>query len=131
MSNISLQEEHSTVADHIHVLSCCREELTKVVYFVKAGGVLIAPSVYALQAPSLAALKIDFDAADGSTYSLATDVMNATFTTDITSTSTSTVMREAEAFQVTIKQRISKSSFSEFQSKLQVEIRKGEESHSI
>ena len=96
-------------------------------YFVKAGGVLIEPSVYALQAPSLAELKIDFEAADGSTYSLATDVMNATFTTDITSSSTSTVLREAEAFEVTIKQRISKSSFSEFQSKLQVEIRKGEQ----
>ena len=93
---------------------------------MKEDGKLILPSDFTLgrQMPSQHHLDIDFKAADGSTYVLA---RNTTFiTTDITSASTVDTLREAEAFEVTIKQRISRSSFSEFQSKLEMGHRKGE-----
>lgn len=92
---------------------------------MKQYGKLIAPSYFTLGhvMPSQQHLEIDFKAADGSTYVLA---RNTTFIpTDITSASTVDTLREAEAFEVTIKQRISRNSFSVFQSKLEVEYRKG------
>lgn len=94
---------------------------------------MVVPSDFSLgkTQPSLEMLNIDITAADGSTYSLATGVLNTTSATDVTTSSTENTLREAEAFEVVMKQRISKSSFSVFQTKLQVEIRKGEHGDQI
>lgn len=96
---------------------------------MKAGGILVVPSEFTLGKvpPSLDVLSIDFKAADGSMYSLAASDGNTTLTTDLKSLSTENRLREAEAFEVMMVQRISKESFSDFQLKLQGEIRKGEQ----
>ena len=106
-------------------LSCFRNELTKVVYFVEADGVLIVSTDFILgkKPPSLKMLSIDFKAADGSSYSLA-DSDEFQLVTELGSLSSEHQLREAEAFEVTMKQRISKESFSAFESKLQIEVRK-------
>jgi len=106
-------------------LSCFRQELTKVVYFVKADGKLVVSSDFILgkKPPSLKKLSMGFKAADGSTYSLAsTDKFQ--LMTELGSLSTENQLREAEAFEVTMKQRISKDSFSAFEPKLLIEVRK-------